>query len=789
MSMKKRQLALILACLSTVTFAGEAAGKAADAAKPNVLLIAIDDLNDWIGCMGGHPQAKTPNIDRLAARGVLFNNAHCQASVCNPSRASMMTSLYPETSGIYFLTPDLAASPVAKKSKLMPMRFQNEGYHVTGAGKIFHGHRNKRYLPNYAGMFGGFGPLPSKKLTSFPGSRLWDWGAYPMRDEEMPDHKIAAWAVDQLKKKQDKPSFLAVGFYRPHVPQYVPQKWFDLYPLDSVQLPKVLDNDLDDLSQYGINLTRRNHVAPPHEWVVKNDEWKPLVQSYLACVSFVDHQVGKLLDALDNSSAKDNTLIILYSDHGFHLGEKERWAKRSLWEDGTRVPLIVAGPGVTQGKVCKKPVELLDVYPTLLELAGLNEDEKLEGNSMATLLKTPDTQWPHMARTSFGPGNYSIRSERYRYIHYNDGSEEFYDHADDAHEWNNQIGNPELAALIEEHRAHKPKQFHPILGTDSTGHKAYKASEAAKKQTSSFDPLDWKRPVDNPVFTTTHGNNHDSVLFVDPELEYPYHLIISHTPEAAHLWRAKKFSWSSSDWELVSDQYIIGKHYEYDDGVKVDGTYYLYEEGIVYTFSGPLEQASGKWKAAGTFPFKQCDDIGIYYEDGMFHMFGEHGDFPHGPDGTSLAHFSSTTGLGDWKLVNAKAVDPNPDGGHKYGVGDATIEKIGGEYYIYCDRESKGSPYKVVAWRSKDINTPFEYVGKAITPRSDEVDDWDNHRIQDPDIAYIPDLGRYVITANMMDRDGNPGGDFPTMKGNTTRVIGIFYHGGVQADPDKERSE
>ena len=787
--MKKRQLALTLACLSTAAFAGEAAVKAADAAKPNVLLIAIDDLNDWIGCMGGHPQAKTPNIDRLAARGVLFNNAHCQSPVCNPSRASMMTSLYPATTGIYFLNPDLSKSPLAKKNTLMPQRFVQEGYQVTGAGKIFHGNQNQRHLPNWAGSFGAFGPSRKEKLSSFPGVRPWDWGVYPERDEQMPDHKIAAWAVDELKKKQDKPRFLAVGFYRPHVPQYAPQKWFDMYPLDSVQLPKVLENDLDDLSAYAINLTRLEHVAPPHDWVVKNDEWKPLVQSYLACVSFVDHQVGKVLDALDKSPAKDNTLIILYSDHGFHLGEKERWAKRSLWEDSTRVPLIVAGPGVAQGKVCNKPVQLLDVYPTLLELAGLNEDEKLEGNSMATLLKTPDTQWPHMARTSFGPGNYSIRSERYRYIHYNDGSEEFYDHADDAHEWKNQIGNPELAALVEEHRAFKPETFHPVLGTDSTGHKAYKASEAAKKQTSSFDPLDWKRPVDNPVFTTTYGNNHDSVLFVDPELEYPYHLIISHTEEAAHLWRAKKFSWSSADWELVSDQYIIGKHYEYDDGVKVDGTYYLYEEGIVYTFSGPLEEASGKWKAAGTFPFKQCDDIGIYYEDGVFHMFGEHGDFPHGPDGTSLAHFSSTTGLGDWKLVNAKAVDPNPDGGHKYGVGDATIEKIGGEYYIYCDRESKGSPYKVVAWKSKDINEPFEYVGKAITPRSDEVDDWDNHRIQDPDIAYIPDLGRYVITANMMDRDGNPGGNFPTMKGNTTRVIGVFYHGDVQDDSDKEPSE
>ena len=776
---------LVFVCLSTCLFANKKVGEG----RPNVLLISIDDLNDWIGCLGGHPQAKTPNIDRLAARGVLFNNAHCQVPVCNPSRASMMTSLYPESTGIYFLSPDLTESDVATKNTLMPKRFEEEGYHVTGAGKIFHGNQNKKYIPNYSDNFGGFGPLPEKKISSFKGHKLWDWGVYPDRDEDMPDHKIAAWAVNELEKERNQPSFLAVGFYRPHVPQYVPQKWFDLYPLESLQLPKVLERDLDDLSEYGINLTRLNHVAPTQDWVKQSNEWKPLVQSYLACVSFVDHQVGKLLDALDSSPAKDNTVVVLYSDHGFHLGEKDRWAKRSLWEDSTRVPLMIAGPGVARGKVSPKPVQLMDVYPTLLEMAGLKEDKKLEGNSLANLLRNPRAEWPNMARTSFGPGNYSIRSERYRYIHYNDGSEEFYDHANDPHEWNNLIGKPEFFSQIEEHRAHKPGQFHPVLGTVSTGHRAFHASEEVRKQAKMFDSLDWERPVDNPVFTTTFGNNHDSVLFVDPELEYPYHLIISHTTKAAHLWRAKKFSWSSADWELVSDQYVIGKHYEYDDGVKVDGTYYLYEEGIVYTFSGPLEEASGKWKAAGTFPSKQCDDIGIYYEDGVFHMFGEHGHFPHGPDGTSLAHFSSTTGLGDWKLVNAKAVDPNPDGGHTYGVGDATIEKIHGTYYIFCDRESKGSPYKVVAWKSKDINQPFEYVGKAITPRSEEVDDWDNHRIQDPDIAYIPELGRYVITANMMDRDGNPGGNFPGLKGNMTRVIGVFYHGDIQVDPDKELSE
>lgn len=292
----------------------------------------------------------------------------------------------------------------------------------------------------------------------------------------------------------------------------------------------------------------------------------------------------------------------------------------------------------------------------------------------------------------------------------------------------------------------------------------------------SDDPwMQWHRPVDNPVFSTTMGNNHDSILFVEPELEYPYHLIVSHTPERAHLWRTKTFSWSSADWELVSGDYQIGGFYEYDDGVKVDGTYYIFEEGIIFTYTGPLEDSSGQWEAAGTFPKNECDDVGVFYEDGVFHMFGEHGDFPHGPDGTSLAHFTSKTGLGDWELVNAKAVDPNPDGGNTYGVGDATIAKIEGVYYLFCDRESQGNPYKVIGWRSDDLYQPFVYLGKALTPRSDETDDWDNYRIQDADIAYIPELSRYVMTCNMKDHDGNPGGDFPTMPKNQTRVIGVFY--------------
>lgn len=402
--------------------------------RPNVLLISIDDLNDWVGCMprpelaegGGHPQARTPNIDALAARGMLFSNAHCQSPVCNPSRASMMTSLYPSTTGIYFLNPDLDASPIAMKNTLLPHRFADEGYHVTGAGKLFHGNQNRKYLPEYAGSFGAFGPHPKKKLGPFPGHPLWDWGAYPDSDEEMPDHRIADWGAAQLETTRGKPLFLATGFYRPHVPQYAPQKWFDMYPMHSLRLPVVGKNDLDDVSEYAVNLTRLKHVAPAHEWVVKNNEWKPLVQSYLACVSFVDHQVGRLLAALDSSP-------------------------------------------------------YMDIYPTLLDAAGLEMDAALEGHSLAPLLKDPEAAWPYMAQTSFGPGNCAVRSERYRYIHYNDGTEEFYDHARDPHEWENLIHIPEWAERIEEHREFLPRTWHRILGKDSTGHSAFAASEAATR--------------------------------------------------------------------------------------------------------------------------------------------------------------------------------------------------------------------------------------------------------------------------------------------------------------------
>ncbi len=447
--------------------------------RPNILLIAVDDLNDWIGALGGHPQAKTPHMDRLASRGVLFTNAQCQAPVCNPSRASIMTSLYPSTTGIYFLNPDITESPIASKNVVMPKRFQQEGYNVFAAGKLFHNGKgiNETHIPNYAGQFGGFGPMPEEKISAYPGHPLWDWGAYPERDEQMPDYQIASWAEERLAEKQDQPFWMGIGFYRPHVPQFAPQKWFDLYPLESLQLPKTIASDLEDISSYGVSITREKHVSPTHDWVLENDEWKPLVQSYLACVSFVDEQVGRVINALDNGDYGDNTYVVLFSDHGFHIGEKERHAKRSLWEDGSRVPMIIMGPGIPEGKVCNKPVQLLDIYPTLLELSGLELDPKHEGNSLVPLLRNNEIEWPHYARTSFGPGNYAIISENYRFIQYKDGSEEFYDHENDPNEWYNEIDNQKYIETIGQHRAQVPKQRHEILGKGSTGHLSYEASE------------------------------------------------------------------------------------------------------------------------------------------------------------------------------------------------------------------------------------------------------------------------------------------------------------------------
>lgn len=471
-------------CWVFLLLGGMCFGKGAD--RPNLLLISIDDLNDWTGCLGGHPQAWTPNIDRLAQRGTLFTNAHCQSPVCNPSRVSMLTGRYPHSTGVYFLSPPLTAAPALEGVLTLPERFAQNGYRTMAVGKIFHG-QDKRFFHEYGGSNGGMGPRPQKKISQPHGHPLWDWGAYPDSDEAMPDRKAAKWAIEKLGREYERPFLLAVGFYRPHVPMYAPQKWFDMHPREAVQLPVVRRDDRDDLSPYAIDLTNLNHVSPAHQWVQEAGQWDHAVQAYLASVSFVDHCVGLVFDALEAGPHDRNTIVVLFSDHGFHLGEKQHWAKRTLWEDGTRVPLVIAAPDFPSARRSPRPAELLDVFPTLLELADLPPDSAQEGQSLVPLMRNPMAEWNYPALTSFGPGNYSVRSARYRLIQYRDGSREFYDHQNDPHEWSNLAVVPEMSALIAEHAAFLPQREHALLPGNSTGHKALAAANQKLRRLQKAD--------------------------------------------------------------------------------------------------------------------------------------------------------------------------------------------------------------------------------------------------------------------------------------------------------------
>jgi len=454
---------LPLLCCLAASFAIPA--QAAEAQRrPNVLFIAIDDQNDWIGTLGGHPLVKTPHIDRLAQQGTVFLNAHCQAPLCNPSRTSLMLSLRPTTTGVYGLAPWFRTLPDWKDRVTLPQHFHAHGYQTMTVGKVYHGaiggpqERAREF--DVWGQAGGIGVKPDNKLipaTPMGNHPLMDWGVFPHRDEEKGDFQVASWAIQQIKSApRDKPFFLATGFFLPHVPCYVTQKWFDLYPDDDSVLPLVKADDRSDTPRFSWYL-HWNLPEPRLKWVAENQQWRNLVRSYLASTSFVDAQVGRLMEALEQAELADNTIVVLWGDHGWHLGEKGITGKNSLWDRSTRVPLIFAGPGITRGGRCVEPAELLDIYPTLNELCGLTQRQDLEGQSLLPQLKDATAQRDRPAITSHNQGNHGIRSNRWRYIRYADGTEELYDLKTDPHEWTNLIGQPEHSEVISEHRRWLPK--------------------------------------------------------------------------------------------------------------------------------------------------------------------------------------------------------------------------------------------------------------------------------------------------------------------------------------------
>ena len=468
--------------------------------RPNVVLIVVDDLNDYTGFLGGHPQVKTPNLDALASEGVVFTNAHTNAPICAPSRASMLTGIYPHVSHNFWFDK-WTENEVLSNVKTLPRFLSDNGYDTYATGKLMH-HRVESEWTEY-GVKNNFGPYPyngKDKLVPHPqmpdeytkdkndglfislaevpdvpadddspGYEGWwqaiGWKPFKYVDDEdrdlLNDEQHAEWAVEKLRlleqQNSDKPFFLAVGFVRPHTPLVVPQKYFEMYPLETLQIPVIRKNDIED-THY------RSTFRWEQPWTVHFEELaasydgdidrglRKYVQAYLACITFVDEQV---LHALSESEFDDNTIVVLVSDHGYNLGEKDFLYKNNLWEESARIPMIIKAPGV-KGHTIDHPVSLIDVYPTIADFGNTdssnmkNEKGKpLSGFSLRPFLENPESlDWlgPDVALTVVrGDGrvsepdkqSYSVRSERYRYILYYNGKEELYDHSQDPYEWQN----------------------------------------------------------------------------------------------------------------------------------------------------------------------------------------------------------------------------------------------------------------------------------------------------------------------------------------------------------------
>ncbi|MEM7143637.1 MAG: sulfatase-like hydrolase/transferase [Verrucomicrobiota bacterium] len=493
-------LSLVLGYLAITPFTALAAGD-----QPNVVLIICDDLNDSVSGFGGHPQALTPNFDKFAATGVRFQRAYSNAPICAPSRASFLTGIYPSTSGNYKFDKWFEI-PVLMNSNTLMGHFKANRYHVAGTGKIMHRHRRSEY--NEFGYGADYGPVPFDGQNTVPHPSIpeslhelgsldatfaplsdvpfngqndagwvignwqkpnqpWHYASDEDRDQT-PDEQNAAWAADFLKSySKNKPFFLAVGFIRPHTPLVAPQRFFDLFPIEEIKLSESLENDLADTHLPELDPESRGFMTYrglDEGYNTVEAGLKAYTQAYLACVAAVDECLGQVLDALDESGYAENTIVIVTSDHGFSLGEKQHVYKNSLWEESARVPLIIRAPGLSKpGTNAEHPVSLIDLYPTLVDLCDLStktmknkNGRPLDGHSLRPFIEDPENgTWdgPGGALTVVAGGwapnsthHYSLRTADWRYIRYNNGKEELYHHATDPHEWTNLSESPEHTA-------------------------------------------------------------------------------------------------------------------------------------------------------------------------------------------------------------------------------------------------------------------------------------------------------------------------------------------------------
>jgi arylsulfatase A-like enzyme len=467
---------LVLAFALLASLVVRPAAGATAAARPNVLFIAIDDLRDWVGYFGHNPQAKTPNFDRLSRMGVSFTHAYCAAPVCNPARAALMSGLRPSTTGVYENNNDWRT--VIPVDKPLTTTFRRAGYEVIGAGKIYHeAYPRLSEWDDYLAHPGGLPPVPAGQNDGVGGIKF---APLDCKDEDLNDWNITNYGIQQLGRRHDKPLFLAVGLHKPHMPWNVPKKYYDLFPLESIQLPPHLDNDLADIPPAGVRMAK---PAGDHAQIVASGRWKEAVQGYLAAIAYTDMNLGRLLDAFDKSPMKDNTIVCLWGDHGWHLGEKEHWRKFALWEEATRSPLIWVVPGVTQANViCDRTIDFMSIYPTLTDLCGIATPGHVEGESIRALLANPRAPSTKPALTTYRYKNHAVRSADWRYIRYQNGDEELYDETKDVNEWTNLATKPEFAAKKAELAKFLPaKDQADIGGAAGQGAEDFGEGKGAKK--------------------------------------------------------------------------------------------------------------------------------------------------------------------------------------------------------------------------------------------------------------------------------------------------------------------
>ncbi len=448
-----------------------AVAHALSAGPPNVLFIAIDDLNDWTGFLGGHPQAQTPNMDRLASRGVNFRNAHTAAPGCSPSRNALLFGIQPFHSGLYpFYDTDKIDAEIVDRLTTLPQLFKENGYNTYASGKIHHGtawtygkdggrrewteHNAEKIaaLPRLAyEPEAGYVQGNSRKMAFCPTTS-------PL--EHHRDYVTAQFGMEVLSRDHDKPFFLAVGFHKPHLPFIAPMRFFELYQ-DGIEAPPVKADDLADVSWPA----RQNVRLKDDIRYRKDRSWEDVRRAYLASISWTDWTVGLVLDALENSPYGKNTVVVLWSDHGYHLGEKRSFRKFSLWEESTHVPFVIwdARQDAATGRFTDEAVSLIDIYPTLAEMADLEAPAYVDGASLVPLLRDPAGKRAEPAITTWGRGNYAIRTRNWRYIRYFDGSEELYNHADDPQEWQNLAAKPSMAEQKKTLAAWLPKREAPLV--------------------------------------------------------------------------------------------------------------------------------------------------------------------------------------------------------------------------------------------------------------------------------------------------------------------------------------